>query len=77
MGQSCQDGYQPCGSGLTCPNGLFATCTSKFEDGHACTNDSDCTGGLCDKAMSQGEGTCASQIMLSPLDQECASITGE
>jgi hypothetical protein len=76
-GESCQDGWRPCADGLTCPNGLFATCTQKFDDGHPCTLDGDCTGGLCDKASTMGEGTCASEITLTPLDQACAQFTGQ
>ena len=71
-GEGCQDGWKACGDGLYCPNGPFATCTPKFDDGHPCSLDGSCTGGLCDKAATMGEGTCASSITLTPLDAACA-----
>jgi hypothetical protein len=75
-GESCQDGWRACGDGLYCPNGPFATCQAKYEDGHPCSLDTDCGGGLCDKASMMGEGTCASTVTLTPLDAACAPFTG-
>ncbi|HEY8041512.1 MAG TPA: hypothetical protein VIF15_17015 [Polyangiaceae bacterium] len=77
LGQSCGDGYMPCAAGLSCSGGLFATCSKKLDDGHPCTLADDCAGGLCDKAASQAEGTCASRITLTPLDSACASFEGK
>lgn len=79
MGQGCNPGWKPCGDGLTCNGGgtPFASCGPKLPDGNPCTLDADCAGGLCDRASMQSQGTCASQITLSPLDKACASFTGQ
>lgn len=77
--QGCNPGWKPCGDGLTC-NGAgspFATCGPLLPDGNPCTLDTDCANGLCDKASTQSQGTCASQITLSPLDKACASFVGQ
>jgi hypothetical protein len=77
-GLGCNPGYKPCADGLTCAGaGPFAMCEAKFADGHPCTLGTDCSGGLCDKASSQAQGTCASQITLTPLDAACTPLRGE
>jgi hypothetical protein len=74
---SCGPGYNQCADGLTCSGGgPFATCMAASPDGYPCGLDADCAGGMCDKAASQAQGTCASQITLSPLDAACASFVG-
>lgn len=76
-GASCGAGYNQCGDGLTCLGaGPFATCSAKYTDGHPCALDGDCAGGLCDKASTQAQGTCASQITLTPLDAACTPLRG-
>jgi hypothetical protein len=79
MGQGCNPGWKPCGDGLTCQGAgsPFASCGPLSPDGNPCTLDADCAGGLCDKATMQSQGTCASQITLSPLDKACASLSGQ
>jgi hypothetical protein len=79
MGQGCNPGWKPCGDGLTCQGAgsPFAACGALAPDGNPCTLDTDCAGGLCDKAAMQSQGTCASQITLSPLDKACASLSGQ
>jgi uncharacterized membrane protein YgdD (TMEM256/DUF423 family) len=73
----CSPGFNQCADGLTCSGaGPFATCTAASPDGYPCGVDTDCVGGMCDKAASQSQGTCASQITLSPLDASCASFIG-
>jgi hypothetical protein len=73
----CGPGYNQCADGLTCSGGgPFATCTAASPDGYPCGLDTDCSGGMCDKAASQAQGTCASQITLSPLDASCSSFVG-
>jgi len=77
VGQGCGPGYNQCADGLQCSGaGPFATCAAAAPDGYACGVDTDCQGGMCDKASSQAQGTCASQITLSPLDASCASFIG-
>jgi hypothetical protein len=77
VGASCSPGYNQCGDGLSCSGGgPFATCAAASPDGYPCGLDTDCVGGMCDKAASQAQGTCASQITLSPLDASCASFIG-
>jgi hypothetical protein len=76
-GQGCNIGYNQCADGLTClGSGPFATCGAAAADGYPCGVDTDCLGGMCDKAASQAQGTCASQITLSPLDAACATFVG-
>jgi hypothetical protein len=77
-GAGCGEGYKPCADGFTCVGpGPFAACQPKGADGYPCTLDTDCAGGLCDKASTQGQGTCASQITLSPLDAACTSFLAQ
>jgi len=76
-GAGCGPGYNQCADGLACSGGgPFATCMAASPDGYACGVDTDCAGGMCDKAGGQALGTCASQITLSPLDASCASFVG-
>ena len=76
-GVSCSPGYNQCADGLYCSGaGPFATCAAASPDGYPCGLASNCIGGMCDKAASQAQGTCASQITLSPLDASCASFIG-
>lgn len=76
-GQSCSPGYNQCADGLTCLGaGPFATCSAKYTDGHPCAQDTDCADGLCDKASTQAQGTCASSITLTPLDAACTALRG-
>jgi len=78
VGLGCNPGYRPCGDGLTCVgSGPFAMCAAKYTDGHPCTLDTDCAGGLCDKASMQAQGTCASQITLTPLDAACTQLRAQ
>ena len=73
----CSPGFNQCADGLTCNGaGPFATCMAASPDGYPCGVDTDCVGGMCDKAASQAQGTCASQITLSPLDASCAAFIG-
>jgi hypothetical protein len=51
-------------------------CAALLPDGNPCTLGTDCTGGICDKAASQAQGTCASSITLSPLDAQCMPLQG-
>jgi hypothetical protein len=77
-GIGCSAGYNQCADGLACVGaGPFATCAAKYTDGHPCTLDTDCSGALCDKASSQAEGTCASEITLTPLDAACTPLRGQ
>jgi len=77
VGAGCSPGYNQCADGLSCSGGgPFATCVAASPDGYPCGLDTDCVGGMCDKAASQAQGTCASQITLSPLDASCASFIG-
>jgi hypothetical protein len=76
-GEACNQGWRPCVPGYTCTNGLFGTCKQLGADGAPCTLDTDCTGGMCDKASSQAEGTCASQITLTPLDSLCTPFNSQ
>lgn len=78
IGQGCNPGYKPCAAGLTCSGAgsPFAMCAALLPDGNPCTQGTDCTGGLCDKASTQAQGTCASSIPLSPLDAQCVPLQG-
>jgi hypothetical protein len=77
VNMGCSPGFNQCADGLACSGGgPFATCMAASPDGYPCGVETDCAGGMCDKAASQAQGTCASQITLSPLDASCASFIG-
>jgi hypothetical protein len=78
LGEQCDAVNHPCKGGLTCPTNPFAgtTCTGKFEQGHACRADTDCTSRICARQPDSADGNCADAITLSPLDAACAQFKG-
>lgn len=78
-GQTCHPWLQPCAEGLTCPGvNPFAamSCVAGRAAGVACGKDADCASAFCLKGVKQAEGTCATEVTLSPLDAICASFKG-
>jgi hypothetical protein len=72
IGETCRDGIQPCLVGLVCPNNPFAGgCREKAGPGEPCKLGSDCTKGLCDKAVGATSGNCTETISLNTLDSIC------
>jgi hypothetical protein len=73
VGQICDKVLAPCKIGLTCPpSNMFeqGRCGSGAAPGKPCSQDEECDG-MCVRATHQAQGTCASAIELSPLDETC------
>ena len=70
-GQACGPGA-PCGMGLRC-DATSNTCLQQYPDQHACTADSDCTGGFC-LATNGGGAVCGGVFQLAFGSPTCAGF---
>ena len=73
-GAPCHPTLQPCGPGLRCTGGMFASkCVALEPAGNPCKADAECADGICDKAVNSAQGNCAAQITLNALDAACVA----
>lgn len=78
-GQSCNPWSAPCAATLECPGGgpFGSGCRAKKPAGESCGTDGECADGMCVKGVKQSEGTCAKELVMSPLDSVCAAFKGK
>ena len=74
-GEDCYSLVTPCDDGLKCPDNPFGGgCQALAPPGAACSADTDCAKGMCDKLEGSTEGNCTDTVTLSTLDSLCVGF---
>ena len=73
----CSADYE-CASGLSCAGvgdagAATGKCATRVSPS-ACTQDSECTSGVCDIAIGASTGMCVTQIILAPTEGFCGDL---